>query len=303
MNQINHFLADKKLLMRIHAPFYILLCSLFYFSNLTSQDSNIQFYTPSKLMQSGQWDIKWFNNLYTEVLSVNEKKQTINSPRKNFFTSSLDVFTGLSASAKWNVGFHLEYRSNTINGLGVLNPFQFKETPEQRHGLSRIAPSIKVAPFKNMNNLSIQSAFSIPLFDLETDHGVYLDQKGFIWQNKVFYDYSSINGIFQIFTELNTEYNFGKKEDSFANDSLRVSPGIFFSYFPNENLTVLGLIQHASLIAINNEFSQDYSAYGGGAKYQLSPTLNVEVLYTNFFRGNSTGLGQTFNLGLRAVIN
>ena len=87
-------------------------------------------------MQSGQWDIKWFNNLYTEVLSVNEKNQTLNIPRKNFFTSSLDVFTGLSASAKWNIGVHLEYRSNTFNDLGVFKPFRFKETPEQRHGLS-----------------------------------------------------------------------------------------------------------------------------------------------------------------------
>ena len=99
---------------------------LFSLCSLYGQDSNIQFYTPSKLMQSGQWDIKWFNNLYTEVLSVNDKKETSRNPRTNFFTSSLDVFTGLSNEAKWNVGFHLQYRSNTINGLGALEPFNLK---------------------------------------------------------------------------------------------------------------------------------------------------------------------------------
>ena len=78
---------------------------------------------------------------------------------------------------------------------------------------------------------------------------------------------------------------------------------LFLSYFPNQSVTVLGLIQHASLIPISNKFSQNYTAWGCGAKYQLSRTLNFEALYTNFFRGNSTGLGQTFNLGLRAVIN
>lgn len=283
--------------------FYAFIGLMFFFVELTAQQSNIQIYTPSKLMQSDQWDIKWFNNLYTEVLSIDEKKQTINRPRQNFFTSSLDIFTGLSASALWNVGVLPQYRSNTINGLGVLKPFAFEETSEQRHGISRIAPAVKVAPFQSLNNLSIQSSFSFPLFDKETEQGVYLDQKGYIWQNKLFYDYSSTNGIFQIFTELNTEYNFGKEEESFANDSLRISPGIFLSYFPNQSVTVLGLIQHASLIPISNKFSQNYTAWGCGAKYQLSRTLNFEALYTNFFRGNSTGLGQTFNLGLRAVIN
>lgn len=272
-------------------------------TNLAAQDSNIQFYTPSKLMQNGKCDIKWFNNLYTEVLSINEKKQTLNKPRQNFFTSSLDVFTGLSPAAFWNLGIHLEYRSNTSNGLGIFKPFTFKESPELRHGLSRIALAVKVAPFKKLNNLSLQSSFSFPLFDEETQQGVYLDQKGYIWQNKLFYDYSASNGIFQVFSELNTELNFGKDEDSFANDSIRLSPGVFLSYFPNQSMTILGLIQHASLLPISNKFSQNYTAIGGGAKYQLSQTLNVEMLYTNFIRGNSTGLGQTFNLGLRAVIN
>ena len=198
------------------------ILTLFLFFSLCSlygQDSNIQFYTPSKLMQSGQWDIKWFNNLYTEVLSVNDKKETIRNPRTNFFTSSLDVFTGLGNEAKWNVGFHLQYRSNTINGLGTLEPFQFKKRQEQRYGFTRIAPAIKIAPFQNLTNFSVQSSFSIPLFEEETKDAVFLDQKGYIWQNKVFYDYSTSNVSFQVFSELNTEYNFGKEEASFANDS------------------------------------------------------------------------------------
>ena len=29
--------------------------------------SNIQSYTPSKLLKKGDWDVKWFNNLYTET--------------------------------------------------------------------------------------------------------------------------------------------------------------------------------------------------------------------------------------------
>lgn len=40
---------------------------------------------------------------------------------------------------------------------------------------------------------------------------------------------------------------------------------------------------------------------GVGAKYQLTKVLNFETLYSKFVRGNDTGLGQSFNLGLRAL--
>jgi len=60
-------------------------------------------------------------------------------------------------------------------------------------------------------------------------------------------------------------------------------------------------VQHSQRIDTGNDFAQDFTAVGGGAKYQLSKVLNVEALYTDFIRGNNTGLGQTFNIGLRAL--
>jgi len=163
----------------------------------------------------------------------------------------------------------------------------------------------------SVSNFTIQTAFHIPLVNQETDEGVFLDQKGFIFQNRFFYDYTFPSGDWQIFTELNAEYNFGKKavqdasfdtvEGSFANNSLNLTPGVFLSYFPSQKSTVLVLVQHSQRIDTGNDFSQDFTAIGGGAKYQLSKTLNIEALYTNFVRGNNTGLGQTYNIGLRAL--
>ena len=46
---------------------------------------------------------------------------------------------------------------------------------------------------------------------------------------------------------------------------------------------------------------QNYTAIGTGSKYQLTKVLNLEVLYSKFVRGNNSGLGQSFNLGLRAI--
>lgn len=265
----------------------------------TVQKSNIQEYTPSKLLAKGQWDIKWFNNLYTQTKSTFSSGK---EARQTFFTSSFDIFTGVSEEGKLDLGLLIEIRSNVIGGRDALDVFQFdSESSTARSGITSFAPAIKFNPIKNINNFTIQTAFHIPLVDEETSNGVYLDQKGFTFQNRFFYDISFSSGMWQLFSELNTEYHFGKKEDSFANNSLSLSPGLFLSYFPNSKFTIMVLAQHSQRIDLGNDFSQDYTALGGGAKYQLSNVLNLEAFYTNFVRGNSTGLGETFNIGLRAL--
>ena len=45
------------------------------------------------------------------------------------------------------------------------------------------------------------------------------------------------------------------------------------SYFPNPNTTVLGLVQHSQLINIENSLIQQFTALGGGAKFQLTTAL------------------------------
>ena len=254
--------------------------------------SNIQQYTPSKLIGKGQWDIKLFNNLYTQDDSTFESDIGV---RQNFFTSTLEVFTGVSDTKRVNLGVILEYRRNS-------RAFEPGGEMFSRSGLSSIAPSVKIVPFENIGNFSILSSLSIPVFGDEVDEsGVFLDQKGFTWQNRIFYDYTFPGDKWQLFTELNTELNFGDEEESFANNSLNIVPGIFLSYFPSSKFTVLVLAQHNQRLDLGNNFTQDFTALGGGAKYQLTKALNLEVLYTNFVRGNNTGLGQTFNLGLRGI--
>jgi hypothetical protein len=96
---------------------------------------------------------------------------------------------------------------------------------------------------------------------------------------------------------LNTEYNFGE-ETSFANKTFLLAPGVFMSYFPSDSSTVLGFIQHVQRFG---GFTQDYTAFGFGGKYQLTELLNLEVLYSKFVRGSNTGLGQSFNISLRVL--
>jgi len=266
------------------------------------EKSNIQQYTPSKLIGKGQVDLKWFNNLYTETKSTfADGKQ----PRQSFFTSTFEFYTGVGQNKRVNLGLIARLRSNVISSQnderGALDVFNFSGDDNSRSGLTAIAPSIKFVPFASLSNFSIQSSIFIPLIDNEVENGVFLEQKGYVWQNRLFYDYTFPGDKWQLFSELTTELNLGDGEDSFANNSLNINPGLFLSYFPSSKFTVLVLAQHSQRLDLGNNFAQDFTAIGGGAKYQLTSALNLEVLYTNFVRGSNTGLGQTFNLGLRAI--
>ncbi|WP_124979839.1 hypothetical protein [Nonlabens xiamenensis] len=264
------------------------------------EGSVIQNLTPSKLIGKGQFDIKWFNNLYTQTESTFSEGT---EPRQSFFTSTLEAYTGVGNNKRWNLGLILEVRSNVVNDAPALDVLQFKNQENRSAaGITAFAPSVKFVPFSGINNFSVQSSLFIPLVSEEVQDGVFFAQQSYRLQNRFFYDYTFPSKTWQIFAELNTEFSLGNEEDSFANNSLNLIPGVFLSYFPSSKFTILALAQHAQRLDLGNDFAQDFTALGTGVKYQLTDELNLEALYTNFVRGNNTGLGETFNLGLRIVL-
>ena len=241
---------------------------------------------------------------------------TFNFSRRYFFTTTVEVVTGVSENRRLNVGLIGNFKSNVNNGeteendLGDVFAFANKEGVS-RAGLTNIAPTIRYTPLKNVGNFSIQSTFYIPLVDHETvvynesGVGIFLDRNSFIWENRIFYD-RIIKSDFQLFLELDINYQFGEDlvyefdeesgntltEGGFANNSFVIPASVFFSWFPSDKFTIYAMTQHYSLIDAGNDFSQDFTQSGAGAKYQLTDELNLEILYTNFWRGNSTGLGE-----------
>ena len=266
----------------------------------TEEKNNLQVFTPSVLLNKGQWDIKFFNGLYTQTRQTGaDNSNAVDIPRQTFFTSTLEVFTGVSESRRVNLGVILEYRSNTLGGESTFDVFSFSDSNTSRNGLSTIAPAIKIQPFKNVGNFSVTTALHIPTFSGSDNQGVFLDQSAWALQNRYFYDYTFPSGKWQLFTELNTEYSFGD-ENSFANETLLLAPGVFLSYFPTQKATVLGFVQHAERVGGN--FQQNSSSVGFGGKYQVTKVLNLEAVYSTIVRGNNfQGLGNTFSIGLRAL--
>jgi len=284
------------------------------------EQSNVQQYTPSKLLGKGQWDIKFFNGLYTQTKQTDGGSTAQDIARQNFFTNTTEIYTGVSDNSRINIGLIFQVRANTYNGAKATSVFSFEDNAtDARSGLTTIAPSIRVQPFKNIGNFSFTSSLYLPLFK-DVPNAPYLDKRSTFWETKFFYDKTFGGNKWQLFTEADLGFNFGEKRseadvttanigERFANNSLAIPLSVFLSYFPSSKSTIFINGQQNFFIGYDNpnsggeNFSQDYTALGFGGKYQLTNALNVELSYNKFVRGsNFQGLGQTFSLGLRAIL-
>lgn len=290
--------------------------------NTATTKSNVQEFTPSKLLNKGQWDIKFFNSIYTQTERTDAESESVTIDRENFFTNTTEIYTGVSDNSRINVGLIFQIRANTYGGQGAFSVFNFENNGlDSRSGLTTIAPSIRVQPFASVSNFSFTSSVYLPIFKDE-DVPAYLDKRSIFWETKFFFDKTFGGGNWQIFTEADFGLNFGetKKEaqasgesvnvgERFANNSLFVPVSAFLSYFPSSKSTLFINAQQAFLVGYDNpdsgdsNFSQNYTQVGLGGKYQLTEDLNIEASVGKFVRGNSfQGLGQTFSLGLRVLL-
>lgn len=277
-----------------------------------SQKNNIQEYTPSKLLKKGQWDIKFFNSIYTQTERTDQGSTSVTIPRETFFTNTTEIYTGISSNRRVNIGFIFQIRSNTYNGAGALDVFKFRDDATSRSGLTTIAPSIRVQPFKSISNFSFTSSIYLPIFK-DKANAPYLDKRSVFWETKFFYDKTFGQNKWQLFTQADFGFNFGEKSsdanpnnsnvgERFANNSLFVPLAVFLSYFPTPELTFYANTKQAFLIDLGNDFSQNSTSLGIGSKYQLTDVLNIEASFDKFISGNNfQGLGQTFSIGLRAL--
>ena len=270
--------------------------------------SDLQTYTPSKLLAKGKMDMKWYNNFYTQTRSADTLGVVSVVPRSTFYTFTYEMYWGVSKNAKFNIGFITNFKSNSSRP-GALDVFRFEEEDFiARWGGTTFAPSLKWSPFDKSPNFSVQSSFYFPVFE-DNPRGFYLDKRSYVWENKLFYDHLFPRNKFQLFAEVNLTYNFGEQVDysnneinnqeRFANNSFAFPVSVFLSYFPGPKTAFFINAQHFSLAGA---FNQNFTHSGLGFKYQLAKHLNVEVSSSYFLRGKASGLGETYNLGFRYIL-
>ena len=232
-------------------------------------------------------------------------------------THLLQVTYGITKNKRVNIGFDLTFRSSgfstdsTFSGIG--NAFTYENTPESRIGITSAGLRVKVQPFKHVADFTIQSTFSLPTIKHpegfytanSEDNLSWADWDRYTWWNQFFY--AKTYGDFQLFAEMDFLFRFKRNESQIG--MLDLPASVFLSYFPTKRITLYAMTQHVQRYTNNIDpdnpiitdwvIPMNYTASGLGFKYQVLPNLNIELLYTNFWRGRNTGLGNTFNLGIK----
>lgn len=254
--------------------------------------NNAARYVVSSTIPQGSAEIKIFNNLYS---------QEVAGERASFFTTTTSVLYGVTN--RFNFGFDLRYRRVRYDAAGTANNFDVFRSGGtfSRSAVTGFGPKVRIAPFNNLPNFSIQSAYWFPVADDPTgaaSDGRFVDFAGATWFTQIFNDFS-IGNNFSVFAEIDvTLEDIGSREAGRLNRLSTPLTGIV-SYFPNPKTTLYGLASYAPFW--QEDFDYFYQL-GGGAKYQFTPKLELEVLLTAFeneFISNNNGNAGTVNLGLR----
>ncbi len=280
-----------------------------------NQITNAQTYNPGTLLRKGKIDVTLFNSVYTQDKS-NWLGTDYSGFRETFYSTLLQFTLGTSKNARINLGLDVNIKSNARSSdstySSLTEPLNFSNTDSSRFGVTSIGLRIKIAPFKGNDNFSLQSTFLFPT--IEHPEG-FSDPSGannlywaewdrYVWWNQFFYT-KSFGTKFQLFTEVDLLFRFASNPDQIS--FLDMPTSIFLSYFPAKKLTIYAMAQYVPRFTSNTNpaettdwvISSNYTAVGGGLKYQLSKKIQLEFLYTNFVNATNAGLGESFNLGIK----
>ncbi len=266
--------------------------------NLGAVGSNASRYIVSSTIPQGTYEIKIFNNLYSQQTGG----ETL-TDRSSFFTTSLSAFYGLSS--KVNIGVAGRYRKVRNNALPS-SPFSVfgsdvSQGGSTRSGITAFGPQVRYAPVEEWANFSIQSSFVFAIGENLTggpNGEPFIDWNGATWNTQFFNDFS-IGNKFSLFTEIDVLL----EDIGSGNNNRWSTPAtLIFSYVPTNKLTIYTL---GGFSPFWQESFDYFYQYGAGSKFQFTPNFEIEVLYTDFtndFLRTSGGVAETINLGIRVNI-
>ena len=260
----------------------ILYIILFSFLSGLSQDTdsvNSNVFTKGLFMGKGKFEVKVFNNLYTETGPYNNKLD-----KRSSFLSSFTQIT-IGSNKKINFGIDAIYRSSVNNDSPTSSPlsvFEFKNETnsqtldstlfitEKTHGLSHLGGRVRLKLFKDYR-FTVQQSIYLPL-SLGGNYIVNTD---------LFFEHINKANTFMLFGDLGVWYPFKQAPFVYAK--------IFMGTFISKKVGVYAML------------NLPYEA-GGGIKFFVLPKLELELLYTKWLPIDAIVGGKnpsTFNLGIR----
>jgi len=270
-------------------------------NRLNSPGLNLQSLSPSALLPNGQFEIKIFNNLYTQTSYFNSESANIEQGnRSNFLTSIIAATYGYNSSVNFGIDAWFRSSSEVEESLSPFGLFGFNSN-RQRTAISRVGPRIKFVPFKSgaLQNVSIQSSFLIPTVSnlSGTNEYFYLDDDAYLFINQFLYD-ATLNKDLSLYAEFGIWMKLNK-DDLFGNINYNLPLKLFVNYYVTSRLTFYAMNEfNYGVNSFNNSY---FNQTGIGAKYLILPNMELEGLVTKFLFGKSSGAGSTFNLGIRLI--
>lgn len=263
-----------------------------------STGTNASRYVVSSTIPKGGYELKIFNNLYSQVLP--QGTGDVADLRESYFSSILNFVYGVAP--RINVGFDLRYRGYSAHNQPS-SPFHYltgKDALRSRGTIATFGPKIRFAPNVSWPNFSVQSALWFPIRDdLEGQSGEpWVDWQGPTWWTQFFNDFD-VGSQFSLFTEVDFLLeDIGNKGEGALN---RISTPVtaIFSYFPNRKTTLYGLAGFSPYWSPEVDY---FFQPGLGMKYQFTPRVELELLYTvfsNSFLQDNDGRAATYNIGIR----
>lgn len=260
------------------------------------KSNNDSRYIVSSTIAKGSSESKVFNNLYTQRTG----NGTELTNRSTFFTTTYNYLYGVTD--RFNLGVSARYRRvrNDTADSSPLAVLGSSDAESQRTGLTAIGPQIRFAPVKEWSNFSIQSQFLFAIGDDLTGNAEqpFIDWDGATFWTQIFNDFP-IGNNFSLFTELDFLIeDIGRSSTGHIN---RFSTPVtaIFSYNPTPKSTLYALGSYSPFW--QSDFDYFYQ-YGVGVKYQFTPSIELELLVTDFtneFLSNTGGQASTWNLGYR----
>ncbi|MBI3520370.1 MAG: DUF547 domain-containing protein [Bacteroidetes bacterium] len=262
-----------------------------------------QDYTPSVLYKKGQWEYKFFNNLYSQTKGYNINGNKVKySSRGSYFSSVNQILIGVNS--RLNLGVDFWVKSVRIDDTAS-SPFKllsFENSPNTRTTLTNMGPKIKFQPIKKLIHLSVQSTFLFPIAkdqEGKLNGKPYLSADSYILITQIFYD-QAIGKKLQLFFQL-APWIYIKQKPITNRYSVSSPADIFLSFFPSKRLTIYFQEEfwpNYGSKGIDSWFRQE----GIGAKFQIiKGKLEMEISHTRFSMGKSVGAGATYNFGLRFI--
>ncbi len=278
------------------------------------QSLNLQTYTAGSLLKKGQIDATLFNSIYTENEN-NWQGTNFNGYRTTFATSLVQVIYGVSKNARINLGLDVSLRgtgrsANDPSYSQIGRAFDFQNNDSTRVGISYIAPKIRIQPFKEVKEFTLQSSYNIVTSANPEGNAnfLWIEWDRHVWWTQFFYAKTFFNDYMQIFAEADLLFRFAKRPAQVSHVDLPAS--IFLSYFPTKKITFYGMIQHTPRFVLNAQeppatdwvIDANFTQAGLGFKYQFTSKFNIELLYGNFFNAKNAGLGESYNLGIKYIL-